>query len=89
MKMKMKMKKLYKFVELSLLSLLLSLLISQPAMAYVGPGAGLLAIAAFIALAVAVFAALLGFLWFPLKRLLRNRNHPTSNEESATGEEQE
>ncbi len=83
------MKKFSKSIELFLLSLLLTLLISQPAMAYVGPGAGLLAIAAFIALSVAVFAALLGFLWFPLKRLLRKRNQPTSNEESVTGEEQE
>jgi nitrate reductase gamma subunit len=83
------MKKFSKSIELSLLSLLFTLLISHPAMAYVGPGAGLLAIAAFIALAVAVLAALLGFLWFPLKRLLRKRNQNISNESQATGETEE
>lgn len=83
------MKKLSKPIGLSLLSLLLTLLISQPAMAYVGPGTGLVAIAAFIALAVAVLAALLGFLWFPLKRLLSKRNQPISSEDQVTGETQE
>ncbi len=82
------MKKLSKPIGLSLLSLLLTLLISQPAMAYVGPGTGLVAIAAFIALAVAVLAALLGFLWFPLKRLLR-KHQPISSEDQVTGETQE
>lgn len=83
------MKNLSKYIELSLVSLIATLVISPPAMAYVGPGAGLLAIAAFIALSLAVLAALLGFLWFPLKRLLSKRNQPTATQEEALGEKQE
>jgi hypothetical protein len=40
-------------------------------MAYTGPGAGLTAIGAFVAVVVAVLLAILGFLWYPIKRLLR------------------
>lgn len=82
-------KKLSNYVPLFLFSLSLTLIISQPAMAYVGPGAGLLAIAAFIALSVAVIAALLGFLWFPLKRLLGKSNQTISNEDQVNEETQE
>lgn len=52
---------------------LLVLLVSGPAMAYVGPGAGLSAIGSFIALLFAIVVAIFGFIWFPVKRLL-NRN---------------
>jgi len=82
------MNKLSLYIELSLFSLVMTLLIAPPAIAYVGPGAGLLAIAAFIALSIAVLAALLGFLWFPLKRLLRKRKQQTANEEQV-GDTQE
>lgn len=43
----------------------------NPAEAYIPPGAGLSAIGAFIALIVGIFAALFGFLWYPIKRLIR------------------
>ncbi len=67
------MKQLPNFVGLFLASLCLVLIISQPAMAYVGPGAGLAAIGAFFALVAGIFAALFGFLWYPIKRLMRKR----------------
>jgi len=38
---------------------------------YVGPGGALSAIAAFVALLAAVVFAAIGFVWYPLKRLLR------------------
>lgn len=45
----------------------------QPAIAhaYVGPGTGLSAIGSFLALIGAVFFAVVGFLWFPIKRIFR------------------
>ena len=46
-------------------------LIPLQAFAYVGPGAGLSAIGSILALVAAVFLALVGFIWYPLKRLLR------------------
>ena len=44
-----------------------------PAMAYVGPGSGLSAVGAFLALLAGVVVALFGFVWYPVKRLLRKR----------------
>jgi len=40
---------------------------------YIGPGAGLSAVGAFLAVIAAVFVALFGFVWYPVKRLLRKR----------------
>jgi hypothetical protein len=42
-----------------------------PAFAYVGPGVGLSAIGAFLALILGVILAFFGFIWYPVKRLLR------------------
>ena len=39
--------------------------------AYVGPGAGLSALGALFALISSVFVAIFGFIWFPIKRLIR------------------
>jgi hypothetical protein len=38
---------------------------------YIGPGGALSAIAAFVALLTAVVFAAIGFVWYPIKRLLR------------------
>ena len=51
-------------------------LIPLSALAYVGPGAGLSAIGSFLALIAALFLALVGFIWYPVKRLLRRNKHP-------------
>ncbi|MBT9312655.1 hypothetical protein [Leptothoe kymatousa] len=75
------MKFCYKFTQYFLFSIFLTVVASPPAMAYVGPGAGLVSIAAFIAFAVAIVAALFGFLWFPIKRLLSKQNTVASTEE--------
>jgi hypothetical protein len=39
--------------------------------AYVGPGAGLTAIGTVLALLAALLFALVGFVWYPMKRLLK------------------
>ena len=44
-------------------TLLLVIFVQQPAMAYVGPGTGIAAIGALLAIIVGVVAALFGFLW--------------------------
>lgn len=49
----------------------LALLTAQSAQAYVGPGAGLSAIGVLVALLGAVVLAVVGFVWYPLKRLFR------------------
>lgn len=47
-----------------------------PAFAYVGPGAGLSAIGAFLALIMGVLLAFVGFIWYPVKRFLRKGHNP-------------
>lgn len=54
------------------LALLLAL---QPvaAMAYIGPGVGLGAIGAVVAVLGSVFLAIFAILWYPLKRMIKGR----------------
>ena len=47
------------------------------ALAYVGPGVGLGAIAAFFGAVLAVLLAVVGVIWYPIKRLL-GRNKPAA-----------
>jgi hypothetical protein len=54
--------------------LALAVVIVSPAAAYVGPGAGLTAIGAAVAVLATLFLAVVGFVWYPLKRLLRKRS---------------
>jgi hypothetical protein len=57
---------------LPLLAMLAALsVLPDAALAYVGPGAGLSAIGTLVALVGAVLLAIVGFLWYPLKRLIR------------------
>lgn len=49
----------------------LALLSAPAAHAYVGPGAGLSAIGVLVALIGAIALAIVGFVWYPLKRLFR------------------
>ncbi|KPJ83804.1 MAG: hypothetical protein AMS19_03060 [Gemmatimonas sp. SG8_23] len=46
------------------------LLIPDPVFAYVGPGAGLTAIGAALALVGGILLGVFGFVWYPIKRLL-------------------
>ena len=48
-------------------------LLASPALAYAGPGAGLSMIGSLVALVGAILAGIFGFVWFPVKRLLKNR----------------
>ena len=54
-----------------------------PAHAYVGPGVGLTAIGAIVALVAALLLAVVGFIWYPVRRLIRNRK-PESRPGSET-----
>ncbi|MDJ0589099.1 MAG: hypothetical protein QNJ72_03760 [Pleurocapsa sp. MO_226.B13] len=65
-------------------TLLLVIFVQQPAMAYVGPGTGIAALGALIAIVVGVIVALFGFLWYPLKRMLKKREQAASKEANET-----
>ena len=68
---------------------LLAVAYSGAAYAYVGPGAGLGVIGTLIAFVGTVLLAIVGFVWYPVKRLLRKkrRNDPHLSEQAPAQEE--
>jgi uncharacterized membrane protein len=44
-----------------------------PVLAYLGPGGALSAVGSFLALLGAVILAVIGFVWYPVKRFVRSR----------------
>ena len=60
---------------------------AAPAHAYIGPGAGLGAIGAALAIGIAVILLIVGFVWYPVKRLLKGfKSRPGSEIEKAPQE---
>ena len=59
-------------------------LLSTSAFAYIGPGAGLGAIITFAAIVLGLLLLIVGFLWYPLKRMLKKRRQ-TKTMRSAEG----
>lgn len=60
-------------------------LVVTPAHAYIGPGGGLSAIGALLALAAGLLVAFFGFLWYPIKRLRAKRQRPATGTAPARG----
>jgi hypothetical protein len=54
-----------------MLAVLMALLAPSAAFAYVGPGAGLSAVGSLLSLLAAIGLAIVGFVWYPIRRLLR------------------
>ena len=54
----------------------MALMLSDTAHAYVGPGAGLGVIGTLVAFVGAILLAIVGFVWYPIKRLLKKRKQP-------------
>ena len=69
-----------------ILAIILTVYVPQVAFAYIGPGSGLSAIGAFFALLTAILVAILGFFWYPIKRLL-NKNNPIEPDQVKSKEE--
>ena len=55
-----------------------SILMPAASHAYIGPGAGLSAIGSLLALLAVIAVAIFGFVWFPLKRMMRKRKRVDS-----------
>ena len=62
---------------------MLTTITSVPLLAYLGPGGVLSAFGSLLALGAAILLALVGFLWYPLKRFLRARRERTQDQASA------
>ncbi|MBU0529509.1 hypothetical protein KKF86_07125 [bacterium] len=62
--------------------ILLTTCLPQTVFAYVGPGTGISAIGSFLALLAGIIVAILGFLWYPIKRLFGKKKpqEPNQNE---------
>ena len=54
--------------------------------AYIGPGAGLGAVGSLLALVGAVLLMIVGFIWYPLKRLLRRGKADRAQKEDSVTE---
>ena len=59
-----------------------------PMLAYLGPGGALSGIGAILALAGAVLLAIVGFVWYPLKRWLRARKAARADDATPAHEDQ-
>ena len=57
-------------------------LIATSSFAYLGPGVGGGVIAATIGVVIAIFAALIGLIWFPIKRLLKKRKQKKEQQQN-------
>mgnify|MGYP006206274225 CR=1 FL=1 len=56
------------------------------ALGYIGPGGGLTAVGAIVALVLAVTLGLIGFVWYPLKRLLGRKRRAQGTGKMTPGE---
>ena len=61
-------------------NLMLGTLPSAVCLAYIGPGAGLSAIGALIALVFAIIVAIFGFVWYPIRRIMKGRRRNSEND---------
>ena len=61
------------------------LLSATPAFAYIGPGGGLSALGAILALFAAVALAVVGFVWFPIKRMRAARQKAREQHGNTSG----
>jgi hypothetical protein len=67
---------------LSLLVFTIAAATATDALAYIGPGAGISAIGSLLALVATVALAILGFVWYPLKRMRRRRRQKLVDDRS-------
>lgn len=62
--------------------------VPEYALAYIGPGAGITAIGTVLALLGAVLLALIGFVWYPIKRLMLRNKQKSGNQGQKTGSDE-
>lgn len=64
--------------------LVIALMVPLSASAYIGPGAGITAIGVTIALFGAILLAVVGFVWYPIRRLRQKRKQQKADKEAAS-----
>ncbi|MBD3677145.1 MAG: hypothetical protein HUJ27_01950 [Rhodobacteraceae bacterium] len=71
----------------SLFAVLAGTMLATPALAYIGPGAGVGAFATVIALIGAILLMIVGFVWYPVKRMLKGKSKPKTEADAKDTEE--
>jgi hypothetical protein len=74
------MSRTFRFFAVLLGLVLLGCIVPDAAYAYGGPGSVISGIGALLAAVAAIVASIFGFLWYPLKRLLRSTNDASDDE---------
>lgn len=64
------------------LGVVVAMVAATPALAYIGPGAGIGAIGTVVAVIGAVLLMIVGFVWYPVKRLLKRFKKPVGADDS-------
>ncbi len=60
----------------------LTFIISTSSFAYLGPGVGGGVIAATLGIIIAIFAAVFGLIWFPIKRILKKNREKKEKDQN-------
>lgn len=60
--------------------LLFTFALTSPAYAYIGPGAGLGTVGTVLAFFAAILLLLVGFVWYPLRRILRRSGNSSATQ---------
>ena len=68
---------------------LVAFVIPSTVYAYVGPGAGITAIGSVLALLAGILFAIIGFVWYPLKRLFRSISKKSEGNIAGTPDKQD
>lgn len=71
------------FAIVHVLTALAMLTGANSAWAYIGPGAGLSAIGSLLAVVAAIVVGVVGFLWYPIKRMVKKRRATSQSSENA------
>tara|TARA_B100000963_G_scaffold41570_1_gene30926 strand:+ start:15512 stop:15727 length:216 start_codon:yes stop_codon:yes gene_type:complete len=66
-------------MQLIIISSILLIFTSVDSFAYLGPGVGGGVIVATLGVIIAIFAAIFGILWFPIKRLIQKIKNKKNN----------
>lgn len=64
-------------------------LLPSPVFAYVGPGAGISIVGSIVGVLAAIFLAIVGFVWYPIRRLLKRRKAKVSTHQTESPQEAE
>ena len=73
---------MFEIILTAVLTKILESAIMTGLLAYIGPGAAVTSIGALIAIIAAVLIAIVGFLWYPIRRFLRKRKKKDSEAKS-------